>query len=178
MDEKKKKDFKERLEKMEQEHINIIEEMDEDFNGENVKESLAELSGYDNHPGDTGTELFFIEHINGRKSMYKDTLQDIEDAKKRIDKGKYGVCIECEKEIDGERLAILPQTNLCIDCALKKDETIKKTEESLRTKPVNIEDVETPYGTRKVTDPIKEGRDMGIFEDLMEFGSAQSPEGE
>jgi RNA polymerase-binding transcription factor DksA len=178
MDENNRKDFKKRLEELEMENQNLLEEMDEDFNGENVKESLGELSGYDNHPADTGTELFFIEHSNGRKSMYKDNLQDIEDAKIRINNGKYGICTECETEIDKERLEILPQANLCIECALKKDEMIKKVEDSLKTKPVNVEDVETPFGVRKVVDPIKESRDMGIFEDLMEFGTGQSPEGE
>lgn len=35
--------------------------------------------------------------------------------------GRYGVCEHCQKMIDTDRLAIRPETTLCIDCEKEKD---------------------------------------------------------
>ena len=35
----------------------------------------------------------------------------------RISEGTYGVCERCGNPIDPGRLAVLPDTNLCIECA-------------------------------------------------------------
>lgn len=35
-------------------------------------------------------------------------------------KGKYGICEDCGQPIDAERLAILPETTLCVKCAQKR----------------------------------------------------------
>ncbi|MFA7300889.1 MAG: TraR/DksA C4-type zinc finger protein [Candidatus Shapirobacteria bacterium] len=34
----------------------------------------------------------------------------------RIKIGKYGVCEKCKKMIDTDRLAVRPETTLCLDC--------------------------------------------------------------
>ena len=39
----------------------------------------------------------------------------------RIKLGKYGICIECGKMIDTDRLAIAPTADLCISCEIKKE---------------------------------------------------------
>jgi DnaK suppressor protein len=44
-------------------------------------------------------------------------VKSIEQALQKIGEGTYGVCERCHKEIDPERLKILPQANLCIKCA-------------------------------------------------------------
>jgi DnaK suppressor protein len=35
----------------------------------------------------------------------------------RAERGTYGICQRCDKEIHPDRLAVLPDTRLCIDCA-------------------------------------------------------------
>lgn len=35
----------------------------------------------------------------------------------RISDGTYGICERCGKTIDADRLAVLPDTNLCVECA-------------------------------------------------------------
>jgi RNA polymerase-binding transcription factor DksA len=35
--------------------------------------------------------------------------------------GKYGVCENCGKMIDTERLMIMPETTICVDCEKKKE---------------------------------------------------------
>lgn len=43
-------------------------------------------------------------------------LADVDLALEKIEKGKYGVCERCGKEIPAARLAILPEARYCIDC--------------------------------------------------------------
>jgi DnaK suppressor protein len=40
----------------------------------------------------------------------------------RIDAGEYGVCGDCEQEIDPRRLAALPTALLCTDCARRREQ--------------------------------------------------------
>ncbi|MGD2143880.1 MAG: TraR/DksA C4-type zinc finger protein [Anaerolineae bacterium] len=35
----------------------------------------------------------------------------------RISQGTYGICDRCGKRIDPDRLAVLPDTEICIECA-------------------------------------------------------------
>lgn len=41
----------------------------------------------------------------------------IDAALKRVDAGEYGICLNCGNEISEERLAVLPDTALCRNCA-------------------------------------------------------------
>jgi DnaK suppressor protein len=52
-----------------------------------------------------------------RKARY--TLSKLERALKMIDAPDFGLCRECEEPILFARLMILPETDLCIECAEK-----------------------------------------------------------
>jgi DnaK suppressor protein len=45
----------------------------------------------------------------------------IDAALERVDAGEYGICVDCETEIDGKRLAVLPFALLCTDCATRRE---------------------------------------------------------
>ncbi len=47
-------------------------------------------------------------------------MAEIDEALAQLDKGAYGRCESCGKPIDPERLAVLPHTTLCADCAAPK----------------------------------------------------------
>lgn len=47
-------------------------------------------------------------------------LKDVNQALRRIKKGTYGVCENCKKEIEQERLEALPTAKLCLQCRQKK----------------------------------------------------------
>lgn len=49
------------------------------------------------------------------------TIIQVRKALSRIKIGKYGLCERCGKFIDTDRLMIMPETTLCIDCGKKKD---------------------------------------------------------
>ena len=78
-----------------------------------------ENSGYDNHPADIGTEVYMMERDQGFKNKLSDTLREIDDSLKDIVEGSYGICNNCEKEIDTERLGLIPYLKVCIKCAQK-----------------------------------------------------------
>lgn len=77
----------------------------------------TELSGFDNHPGDIGTEVFFMEQDRGFKNKLNNTLDEIEESLEDIKNGTYGICKSCDKKIDEDRLDIIPYAKTCIECA-------------------------------------------------------------
>ncbi|MDP2637249.1 MAG: TraR/DksA C4-type zinc finger protein [bacterium] len=46
-------------------------------------------------------------------------LQDVDTALERIEKGTYGKCENCKKDISKERLQALPEAKLCSECTNK-----------------------------------------------------------
>lgn len=48
-------------------------------------------------------------------------LQRIESAFKRLENGLYGLCVNCEDEINEERLEFDPTTFLCVECAENRE---------------------------------------------------------
>lgn len=62
-----------------------------------------------------GNILFSIQEKLSIKHAQK--LENIQKALKRIDRGEFGNCVECEDEISKARLLAIPETELCIKCA-------------------------------------------------------------
>jgi len=54
-----------------------------------------------------------------RKTQY--ALSKLERALRTIDSPDFGLCRECEEPIPFPRLMILPETDLCVECAEKMD---------------------------------------------------------
>jgi RNA polymerase-binding transcription factor DksA len=54
------------------------------------------------------------------KQRAESKARSLEVALRKADQGDYGICEVCGKPIDPARLAILPHTKRCIDCAQKK----------------------------------------------------------
>jgi len=62
---------------------------------------------------------------HARVMAIKDELNkkavQIKKALKRIRTGKYGLCEDCGKMIDTDRLAVFPEASLCASCAKKRE---------------------------------------------------------
>lgn len=43
-------------------------------------------------------------------------LEEVENTLSRIESGKYGICENCGKKIEEERLRALPTAKYCLDC--------------------------------------------------------------
>ena len=76
-------------------------------------EAMGELSSYDNHPADEGTELFERGKDLALAEHETEQLRKIEAALEAIENGTYGKCKVCGKPISKERLDILPETLFC-----------------------------------------------------------------
>ena len=79
------------------------------------QDSLAELSRYDQHQADVGTETFEREKDFSILEQIEAELADVERALERLDDGSYGTCEACGKPISEERLEALPATRFCLD---------------------------------------------------------------
>lgn len=76
----------------------------------------------DNAAPDTEAEEQFG---HARTSALKDHLDrkiiQTRKAMTRIRIGKYGICENCGKMIDTDRLMVFPEATLCVDCEKKKE---------------------------------------------------------
>lgn len=73
--------------------------------------------GYGNHPADYGTEVFEQEKELSLRHYAEGLIERINAALGRLDQGTYGLCTNCGRPIDPERLKALPYVELCIECA-------------------------------------------------------------
>lgn len=98
----------------------------------------SELSNYDNHPADMGTELFMMELDTGIKNKLKDTINEIDNSLVDIKDGNYGICRKCKTLIQEDRLKLIPYSKYCIECA---NDTLPLKDNFIRTnKFIPIED--------------------------------------
>jgi DnaK suppressor protein len=54
------------------------------------------------------------EELNRKSNQIKKALE-------RVRLGKYGICEDCGKMIDTDRLAIFPEATMCIKCEKKRE---------------------------------------------------------
>jgi YteA family regulatory protein len=79
----------------------------------NPKDSVGELSSYDNHPGDQGTELYEREKDYALSEHDDDEVKKITAALSAIQNDTYGKCRVCHEDIPYERLEAVPYTLYC-----------------------------------------------------------------
>lgn len=110
-----------------------------------MKDAFTELSAYDNHPGDSGSQLYERSKDFGLLQVTREQIAEIDDALAAIQAGSYGYCRVCGRSISAGRLAAMPRTLLCLRC--------KRNEEDrdLSSRPVEEELLYPPFG-RTFTD--------------------------
>lgn len=88
---------------------------------ESVSDTGGELSSFDQHPGDSGSETFEMEKNVSLREQVDDELQEIEAAFQRLERGTYGTCQACGKPIGDERLEAMPATRFCVEDQAKAE---------------------------------------------------------
>ncbi len=80
-------------------------------------ETCREL-GQDGVPdiGDMSSVTYSRDVLFNLSATQKQRINDIDAALERIDKGEYGVCLECEEKISPRRMEVRPFSRYCIDC--------------------------------------------------------------
>lgn len=141
--------------------------------GSSMNESTGELSAYDNHPADYGSEMYERSKDLGLLENTRQQLAEIEEAQIAIMEGNYGYCRNCGQSIPAKRLLAVPHTLLCVQCKREQED------QDSHNRPVEEEVLAPPFG-RTFTD----GQDSVIFdgEDAWEaverYGTSSSYEEE
>ena len=90
-----------------------------------VKDTSGDHSAYAFHMADQGTDTMDREQQYMFASREGNFLYHLDRALERIDKGEYGNCVECDNEINPERLEAVPHARLCINCKSREELTKK-----------------------------------------------------
>ena len=93
----------------------LIAEVHEELGTGSEGEELSELSDYDQHPADTGTETFEREKDLSILDSLESELAELEAALQRVDDGTYGVDELTGEPIAPERLEAVPTARTNVD---------------------------------------------------------------
>ncbi|MCM3757701.1 TraR/DksA C4-type zinc finger protein [Sporosarcina aquimarina] len=134
---------------------------------ESPQEAIGELSTYDNHPADLGTELYDREKDRALSVHATEELEKVQQALERMKEGSYGVCEKCGKEIPYERLEAVPYTTFCVDDAVQEVPEDRPVEDDLlkMANPNTFSDLHD--GAYR--DPIDS------FEEIAKSGTSETP---
>ena len=91
---------------------------------ERLREALKVEVDVDAEEGDP--DLIEREKNVALVSNLEVKLARVHAALRSIEKGKYGVCERCGKEIPTERLDVRPDTTLCVPCQAEVEKLIKR----------------------------------------------------
>ena len=81
-------------------------------NGDGMRDELAD---YDQHPADQGTETFEQELDETTLLILEDEERQVKQAQRALADGKYGICVDCGKEIPAARLQAIPESIRCVE---------------------------------------------------------------
>ncbi len=111
----KRRELVEQLEKLKNSGLNTA-----------VRDGSGDHSSYTLHMADQGTDTMEREKQYMFASREQNYLYHLDLALERIEKGEFGMCISCGKEIGADRLEAVPHVRLCIDCKSKEELTKSK----------------------------------------------------
>ncbi len=135
-------------------------------------EWTGELSAYDNHPADLGSETYEMEKQLALTEHEKYLLQQVEEALQLINTDGYGTCEYCGTEIPYERLEAVPYARICMKCAHDKKLPLQAV---LEERPGEEDILRNGFGRRFISQDLDEGDDgLGIFRQLQSYGSADN----
>ncbi|GGB63609.1 hypothetical protein GCM10011409_45840 [Lentibacillus populi] len=148
----------------------LIKQVQDHFglNFEFAQESIGELSNYDNHPADHGTELFERGKDVALNEHAEEELEEINEALHAIEDGTYGICSKCGKDIPFERLEAIPTTDVCIDHAA--NDTFK------HNRPIEEQVFSPNINPNDPGDEVETGYDAeDAWQDVSRYGNSDTP---
>ncbi len=139
--------------------------------GEPLRDSVGELSAYDNQPADLGAETFEREKDLGLIDNTRLLLARIDHALERIEGGEYGWCENCGAAIDPKRLEAVPETSFCRRCQEEQDIPDRYP------RPIEEWSLQEPFARSfrdETGDNAYDGEDA--WQDVARYGGADSPQ--
>nr|WP_300005767.1 TraR/DksA C4-type zinc finger protein [Tissierella sp.] len=129
MDKDKLDYFKEKLLQEKEVQMNSLKNREQEKD-QTIELLDSELSSYDNHPADVGTEVYMMEQEQGFKDQIKSVIREIDDSLEDIKEGRYGYCSNCNKNIQEERLELIPYAKTCLECTEENKDDFKDPREN------------------------------------------------
>lgn len=147
----------------------LIEQVQNDFGMElSYIDATGELSSYDNHPADMGTELFERGKDVALNEHAENELEQINEAIHAIENGTYGICRECSMDIPYDRLLAIPTTDKCIEHA--------ENDDSYKSRPVEEEVYSAQLNPGNFADKEQVGYDSeDAWQDVSRYGTSETP---
>ena len=68
---------------------------------------------------DKASNAYTKEFLYSLSNTDREVLQKVDEALTRIDRGEFGTCAECGKELNRKRLAAVPWASHCVTCQEK-----------------------------------------------------------
>jgi DnaK suppressor protein len=90
----------------------------------NQQESSGDLSSFDQHPGDAGSDTVEREQALAIAEHTEAALARVEDALERLDRGEYGTCARCGVKIPDERLEARPESLYCLEHQVELERSV------------------------------------------------------
>lgn len=79
------------------------------------------VADYPQDPADAGSNLAESDRAEAILAAAKARRLLVLDALVRLDKGSYGVCVDCSKAVPEGRLEVKPEAARCLSCQAKRD---------------------------------------------------------
>jgi len=134
-------------------------------------DAVGELSSYDNHPGDMGTEMYEREKDIALNEHAERELEEINKALHAIDDGTYGICRVCSMDIPLERLEAAPTADTCREHAEDDDDSIFN-----RNRPVEEEVFSPNINPDEKTSETQVGYDAeDAWQEVSRYGTSETP---
>lgn len=103
----------------------LLEERERLFGAlERLREALKVEVDVDTEEGDP--DLVEREKNVALVKQLERKLDDVRTALRAIEKGKYGICDRCGKDINPERLEVRPDATLCVQCQTEVERLIRR----------------------------------------------------
>lgn len=112
-----RKEYQTRLLALSERITREIDELDRDIREE--REAQGDLAHFGTHNADHDLEFLEVDEALERNEVR--ILNAVEAALARVEKGTYGQCAECGKDIPGARLDAVPWAEYCVECARRRE---------------------------------------------------------
>ncbi|RAV04715.1 TraR/DksA C4-type zinc finger protein [Paenibacillus sp. YN15] len=151
-----------------QELTNQLRESDQFGLRDSLREGVGELSAYDNHPADLGSEVFERGKDLALAEQTQHHLADVERALADMDAGIYGICKASGEPIPFERLAAMPTAEFTVDHTPPKPHF---------NRPIEEEFLQPPFGRTSLDERADETEFDGedAWQIVESWGTSNTP---
>jgi YteA family regulatory protein len=141
--------------------------------GQSAGDAISELSTYDNHPADLGTETWARSQELALRARAGEGLVEVEEALGRLRDGTYGYCLSCGRPIEAQRLEALPETPYCRGCREALD---RREARDPQRRPIEEEVLSPPFARTFRDGDDDAGYDgEDAWQDVAQYGTSETP---